>query len=135
MRVPGDVVAPLLGSRAALAARPGVAEPHSPERGPVHRHGTGGATRGAGEDPHPAGRRAPAQRQRGSSRERVHADCGKTHEHTSLHADVNNRSWLCAVVTAATPPQQQQQQCVHCVRMENLPCVVVAGKLCLAKLS
>lgn len=71
--VSGDVVAPLLGADAALAARPGVADPHSLERG---RHSPSRVARGTGEDPpHPARCRAPAQRQSGSSWEGVHAAC------------------------------------------------------------
>ncbi len=76
VRVSGDVVAPLLGADAALAARPGVADPHSLQGG---RHSPGRVTRGTGEDPpHPARRRAPAQGQSGSSWEGVHAACKDT---------------------------------------------------------
>lgn len=35
--VSGNVVAPLFGANAGLAVRPGVANPHSLESGPVYR--------------------------------------------------------------------------------------------------
>lgn len=80
--VSDDVVAPLLGAHAVLAVRPRVADPHSLERG---RQSPGRVTRGAGEDPHPARCRAPAQRQGGSSWERVHAACRQPGSKTTTH--------------------------------------------------
>lgn len=80
MWVSSDVIAPLLGADAALGARPGVADPHSRYRGCESR---GGVSWGAGEELHSAGRRAPAQGQCGSSRERVHAAC--TQAATTTH--------------------------------------------------
>lgn len=72
--VSGDVVAPLLGFDASFGVASRMADPHRPNgrrRSPVR------VTRGAGQQPQPTrGRRAPTQRQRGSSWERVHATCG-----------------------------------------------------------
>lgn len=74
VRVPGDVVAPLLGSDASFRVGTGMAEPgglDTRRRCPVR------GTRGAGQQPRATRcRRAPTQRQRHSSRERVHATCG-----------------------------------------------------------
>lgn len=74
MRVSGDVVAALLGFDASFGVAPGMAHPHRLDR--LLRWPVPGPL-GAGQLPEPARcRRAPAQRQRGSSRERVHATCG-----------------------------------------------------------
>lgn len=70
--VSGNVIAPLFGFDANLGSRPGVANPHSLEGG---GQPPGGVSRGRGQELHPARRRAPAQRQRGSSREGIHATC------------------------------------------------------------
>lgn len=71
VRVSGDVVAPLLGFDASSGVGTGMADPDrlgGRRRSPVR------VALGAGQQPEPA-RRAPTQRQRGSSRERVHATC------------------------------------------------------------
>lgn len=90
--VSSDVIAPLLGADAALGARPGVADSHSRDRGCESR---GGVSRGAGEELHSAGRRAPAQGQCSSSWERVHVACTQavttthtTHSGSNLYGQV-----------------------------------------------
>lgn len=77
MWVSGDVIAPLLGFDAAPGARARVADSHRWGRGCESRGGL--RRRVAGQELHSAG--APAQRQRGSSREGVHAagHTDKTH--------------------------------------------------------
>lgn len=75
VRVSGDVVAPLLGSDASFRVGPRMADPGRLDtrrrRSPVR------VTRGAGQQSEATRcRRAPTQRQRDSSWERVHATCG-----------------------------------------------------------